>query len=114
MFHEGVNVRGLDVTLISSLLAGQPAKRFGIEHRKGAIALGLDADLVLMNPSTTYTLTAEDLLYRHKHSPYIGRTLSCKVVATICRGNVIYTSEEGVISEGGGQWLRIRKEQYSL
>ncbi|MEK5253161.1 allantoinase [Paenibacillus sp. FSL F4-0125] len=114
MFHEGVNVRGLPVTLISRLLAGQPAKRFGLEHLKGTIALGLDADFVLLNPNTTYTLAAEDLFYRHKHSPYIGRTLSCKVAATICRGQVVYTSEEGVIAEEGGQWLRIRKEQYSL
>ncbi|WHY20707.1 allantoinase [Paenibacillus sp. G2S3] len=114
MFHEGVNVRGLPITLISRLLAGQPAKRFGLDHLKGAIALGLDADLVLLNPNATYTLNAEDLLYRHKHSPYIGKTLSCKVAATICRGRVVYTSDAGVIAEEGGQWLRIRKEQYSL
>lgn len=114
MFHEGVNVRGLPVTLISRLLSGQPAKRFGLDHLKGTIALGLDADLVLLNPNAIYTLNAEDLLYRHKHSPYIGRTLSCKVASTISRGRVVYTSEEGVIAEDGGQWLRIRKEQYSL
>lgn len=114
MFHEGVNVRGLPITLISRLLAGHPAKRFGMEHLKGTIALGLDADFVLLNPNTTYTLAAEDLLYRHKHSPYIGRTLSCKVAATISRGRVVYTSEEGVLAEEGGQWLQIRKEQYSL
>ena len=114
MFHEGVNLRGLPVTLISRLLSGQPAKRYGLDHLKGTIALGLDADLVLLNPNAIYTLNAEDLLYRHKHSPYIGRTLSCKVASTISRGRVVYTSEEGVIAEDGGQWLRIRKEQYSL
>lgn len=114
MFHEGVNVRGLPVTLISRLLAGQPAKRFGLEHCKGSIALGLDADLVLLDMNTSYTLTEEDLLYRHKHSPYIGKTLSCKVAATLCRGNVVYSAEEGVIAEESGQWLRMKKEQYSL
>ncbi len=114
MFHEGVNVRGLPVTLISQLLASHPAKRFGLEHRKGSIALGMDADLVLLDPNTSYTLSEEDLLYRHKHSPYLGMNLSCKVTATICRGNVVYTSEEGVISGESGQWLRIRKEQQVL
>jgi allantoinase len=109
MFHEGVNMRGLPVTLISKLLAEQPAQRFGLRHRKGSIALGLDADLVLLHPDKSYTLTAEDLLYRYKHSPYIGMTLSCKVISTISRGNVVYTSEDGVISGDGGQWLQLRE-----
>lgn len=114
MFHEGVQVRGLPITLISSLLAGQPAKRFGLEHCKGRVALGQDADLVLLDMNTSYTLTEEDLFYRHKHSPYLGRTLSCKVAATLCRGNVVYTAEEGIIAEESGQWLQMKKEQYSL
>lgn len=114
MFHEGVNVRGLPVTLISRLLAKNPAERFGMEHRKGSIAIGMDADLVLLNPNASYTLTERNLLYRHKHSPYLGMNLSCKVATTICRGKVVYTSEEGVISEESGQWLRIRKEQHVL
>lgn len=114
MFHEGVNVRGLPVTLISRLLAENPAKRFGMGHCKGSIAIGMDADLVVLNPNTSYTLTEMNLLYRHKHSPYLGMNFSCKVAATICRGNVVYTSEEGVISGESGQWLRIRKEQHVL
>ncbi|ULO06317.1 allantoinase AllB [Paenibacillus sp. 19GGS1-52] len=108
MFHEGVNVRGLPITLISQLLSGLPAKRFGLQDRKGSIALSLDADLVLLNPQQSYTLAAEDLKYRHKHSPYIGMTLSCKVAATICRGTVVYTAEDGVVSTDSGEWLQAR------
>lgn len=111
MFHEGVNVRGLPATHISALLSELPARRFGLAGRKGSIAVGLDADLVLLNPKTSYTLTAEDLLYRHKHSPYVGMTLSCKVTATILRGNVVYTAGEGIVSADGGQWLRINEGQ---
>ncbi|WP_019912765.1 allantoinase [Paenibacillus sp. HW567] len=114
MFHEGVHVRGLPVTQISALLSELPARRFGLDHRKGSIALGLDADLVLLNPAANYTLSAEDLLYRHKISPYVGMTLSCKVTATICRGNIVYTAEQGVISADGGEWLRIYREQPAL
>ncbi|MFD2875788.1 allantoinase AllB [Paenibacillus rhizoplanae] len=114
MFHEGVHVRGLPVTQISALISGLPARRFGLEGRKGSITPGLDADLVLLDPDAAYTLRAEDLLYRHRHSPYVGMTLSCKVTATICRGNVVYTAAEGVIAGGGGEWLRIRHSQPGL
>ncbi|MEK5023607.1 allantoinase [Paenibacillus sp. FSL M7-1046] len=114
MFHEGVNVRGLPVTQISALLSGLPARRFGLDHRKGSIAPGLDADLVLLNPDHSYTLAAEDLLYRHKHSPYTGMTLSCKVMATLSRGTVVYNAEQGVVAEGGGEWLRTYEGQPSI
>ncbi|MNI37077.1 Allantoinase [compost metagenome] len=111
MFHEGVNRRGLPVTQLAALLAEQPARRFGLEHRKGSIRIGLDADLVLLDPNRSYTLTAEDLLYRHKHSPYAGMTLSCRISATISRGAVVYTADEGLIIPDGGQWLRINEGQ---
>jgi len=111
MFHEGVNMRGLPVTLISKLLSELPARRFGLQDRKGSIALGLDADLVLLHPDCSYTLAPENLLYRHKHSPYTGMTLSCKVTATISRGCIVYTADSGVISGDNGQWLQVRQGQ---
>lgn len=107
MFHEGVHKRGLPVTQISALLSALPARRFGLEQRKGSIAPGLDADLVLLDPAAAYTLQAEDLLYRHKHSPYTGITLSCKVTTTICRGRVVYTAGEGIVDGNHGEWLRV-------
>lgn len=114
MFHEGVNRRRLPVTLISKLLAELPARRFGMQRRKGSIALGKDADLVLLHPGRTYTLTAENLFYRHKHSPYLGMTLSCQVTSTISRGKLVYTAEDGILSAYRGEWLRITDRQLSL
>ncbi|AIQ56889.1 allantoinase [Paenibacillus borealis] len=111
MFHAGVRVRGLPVTQISALLSELPARRFGLEQRKGSIAPGLDADLVLLDPNTNYTLQADDLFYRHKHSPYVGMTLSCKVTTTLSRGNVVYTAGDGIVAADGGEWLRISSRQ---
>jgi allantoinase len=61
------------------------AARFGIAG-KGAIEPGADADLALVDLSSEYTLAAEDLRYRHKVSPYVGRTLEARVVRTLVRG----------------------------
>ncbi|ASA19694.1 allantoinase AllB [Paenibacillus donghaensis] len=111
LFHEAVHVRGLPVTLIAQLLADGPARRFGLEQRKGRIAPGLDADLVLLDPAASYTLAAGDLLYRHKHSPYVGMALSCRVVATFSRGTAVYTAADGLLAADRGRWLHGKEEQ---
>jgi allantoinase len=107
MFHEGVNRRGLPVSLITRLLAASPAERFGMAERKGTIAVGLDADLVLLHPDMPYVLQAENLLYRHRMSPYTGMPLSCRVTATLLRGRLVYSLESGLIAPGSGEPVRL-------
>jgi allantoinase len=70
---------------VGELTATAPAERFGIA-RKGRIAVGYDADLALIDPRAPYTLAATDLRYRHKVSPYVGRTFPARVVRTLLRG----------------------------
>lgn len=90
MLHEGVRRRGLSYERISRLLSGNPARRFGLYPVKGEIMVGADADLALVDMNSSYTLKAEHLKYRHKHSPYIGRTIGCRVAATYVRGVKVY------------------------
>ena len=52
-----------------------------------------------------YALRAEDLLYRHKQSPYIGRTLQGRVVRTLVRGNTVYKDGE-IVSRPAGRVVR--------
>jgi allantoinase len=61
------------------------AARFGIAG-KGALAVGADADLALVDLGARYTLTADDLRSRHRLSPYVGRELRARVVRTFVRG----------------------------
>jgi allantoinase len=75
----------LDPDFVGELTATAPAERFGIA-RKGRIAPGYDADLALIDPRAPYTLSAEDLRYRHKLSPYVGRTFPARVTGTLLRG----------------------------
>jgi allantoinase len=90
LLTEGHSNRSLPLTRITSLLGGYVAERFGVSPRKGRIDLGADADLVLVDLGSSHVLTAEDLQYRHKHSPYVGRTMQGRVVRTLLRGTTVW------------------------
>jgi allantoinase len=71
------------------------ARRFGISDRKGKIATGYDADLVLVNLGTTQRI--RDVLYRHSVSPYLGKPLNAVVTQTWMRGQKV--SADGRVSD---------------
>ncbi len=73
-----------DAPTVARLTASGPAERFRIAN-KGRIAPGCDADLALVDLANPVELRAEDLKYRHKVSPFLGRRLP-RVVRTLLRG----------------------------
>ena len=76
---------------LSELLSTSAARRFRLFPAKGEIAVGADADLVIVNVEAESEVTAESLLYQHPtHSPYIGRHLRGKISRTLLRGQTIY------------------------
>lgn len=103
---EGHVKRGLPLTLLSRLLAANPAKRFGLQASKGEIRIGADADLVLIHLNKSYILEEGHLYQRHKHSPYIGEELHCKVAATYLRGQRVYDEDTGLGEGKLGRWVR--------
>ena len=89
MLLGGVHERGLTLTRMTQLTASAPARRFHILN-KGAIEMGLDADCTLVKLDTPYMLSSEELQYRHKSSPYLGKQLRGIVRRTMLRGRTIY------------------------
>jgi len=79
----------LSLQRISALTSHNVAQRFGLQN-KGRIAVGMDADLALWDIEATYTLTADDLAYQHKISPYIGMDLRGQVIKTWVMGKQVY------------------------
>jgi allantoinase len=67
-----------------------PARLAGLQKRKGAIAVGCDADLVIFNPDTTFRVDPERLYHRHKLTPYAGRELAGVVEATFVRAQKVF------------------------
>jgi allantoinase len=72
------------------LVSERPATRFRLSG-KGRLEPGADADVVLVDLSAESELRAEDLRYRHRHSPYVGRRLRGRVVRAWLRGSAIGT-----------------------
>ena len=96
--------RGYDIEDVARWMAAAPARLAGLDGRKGAIAPGLDADLVLWDPDAERVVRSEELHQRHPLTPYAGLRLAGRVLTTILRGRVIY--HEGAFPESGaGQWL---------
>jgi allantoinase len=84
--------RGIALERLAEWLAAAPARLAGLAHRKGAIAPGADADLVLFDPDAEFVADAAALAHRHPVTPYHGRRLAGRVHSTILRGEVVYTS----------------------
>jgi allantoinase len=104
LLDRGHHDRGLSLPRVVSLLAGHPAKRFRIA-RKGAVQVGGDADVTLVDLGATAVLRAEDLLQRHPISPYVGERFRGAVRRTIRRGETIAINGR-IVSTTRGQFVR--------
>jgi allantoinase len=89
--------RGYGFTHLAEWLARAPAGLVGLNDRKGAIAAGFDADLVIWNPQASFTVEPSVIHHRHKLTPYQGQTLRGVVRATYLRGERIY--DDGQFSD---------------
>lgn len=104
LFDEGVQKRGMSLKLFADIIATQPAKRFQLAT-KGSIAEGKDADLVFIKGNSPYVVKADELEYKNKLSPYVGRTINAQVVRTLVRGNTVYELSQGVSETKVGQFI---------
>lgn len=105
LFDEGVQKRGMSLTRFAEIIASKPAELYELDG-KGHISVGYDADFVLIQPESPYKLEAEDLEYRNKISPYIGKEIGAQVVKTILRGETVYSKDEGVAEDYIGEFFK--------
>ncbi|MFZ0521217.1 MAG: allantoinase AllB [Candidatus Acidiferrales bacterium] len=98
--------RGYAVTQIARWLCGGPARLAGLERKKGSIAPGCDADLVVWNPDEKFRVDPAQLLHRHKITPYAGRELKGVVTTTFLRGRKAFERGEFSASPIGHVLLR--------
>jgi allantoinase len=90
IMYTEARARGFGLTEIARWMAEGPAKLAGCQQRKGRIAAGYDADLVVFDTDAEFVATPDHLHYRHRVSPYLGEKLRGRVKETYLRGALVY------------------------
>lgn len=103
--------RGMDPRLLAAAFSGNAARTFGLHPRKGVILPGSDADLVLVDLDSPWTVRGADLFTKSPGTPYEGFTVRARVRRTLVRGHTVYvddTPPQGriVVRAGFGEFLR--------
>jgi allantoinase len=101
--------RSREVTLpqIAQWLCERPAQLAGLQHKKGKIAAGYDADMVVWDPERSFTVNAECLYHKHKLTPYINETLYGVVEQTYLRGVKVFDQGSFISQHAGKTRLRV-------
>jgi allantoinase len=86
----GARARRLKPEQIAQWMSAAPARLAGLQSRKGALAPGYDADIILWDPEARFVVDPTELLHRHKVTPYAHRELFGKVLATYVGGRRIF------------------------
>jgi dihydropyrimidinase len=113
LYHFGVREGRIGLNRFVELIATNPAKLFGCYPRKGEIAPGSDADLMVFDPEREVTLSARSQATLSDYNPYEGWAIRGAVETVLLRGSVIVESGSFVGSRGQGRFVR-RGESIAL
>jgi dihydropyrimidinase/allantoinase len=105
LVSEGYHKRGLPLHRIAELASALPSRNFGLAPRKGSIAVGMDADLALVDPELEGPVTTERLLSAQGHTPFEGFPIRGWVSHTIRGGKLMYADGK-VVGAPDGQYLK--------
>jgi len=106
LYHHGVNLGRLSVNRFVELVATTPAKLFGLYPRKGTLAPGSDADIVIWDPNADHTITAKTHHMRVDYSMFEGFTVKGNARLVMSRGEVLVDGGSHLGRAGRGQFLK--------
>jgi dihydropyrimidinase len=106
IYHGGVVERRVSLNRFVELTSTAAAKMFGLFPRKGTIAVGSDADIVVFDPEAEQTISAATHHMNVDYSAYEGRKLKGKVETVLSRGRVVIEGGEYKGKAGDGQFLK--------
>lgn len=91
-----------------ALCSTNPSKLFGLDHIKGALRVGLDADIVIYDPKKDFTITNDAMHGDTDHIIWEGAKLKGYPVATYSRGNLVYKDGEFLGKKGAGKLIKCK------
>ncbi|HEY3050840.1 MAG TPA: dihydropyrimidinase [Gaiellaceae bacterium] len=107
MIHEfGVRAGRISLNRMVELLSTNPAKYFGLYPRKGTIAVGSDADLVVFDPERKVTISAATHHSKSDYSLFEGTKVTGAPQVVLLRGRVLVEGDELVAQPGVGEFIR--------
>ncbi len=105
VYSAGVDSGRLSIQQLVRLTAETPARTFNLWPRKGQIASGADADLVVVDPVVEWTLRASELHSAAGWTPYEGFAMHGRIQKTLVRGRVVYDGNAVTAQPGFGQFV---------
>ena len=105
LFTYGVEQKRLSLSRLVEVMSTNPAKIFNLFPRKGIIAVGSDADLIIYNPNNETRIGAGKLHSNTDHTIYEGLNVKGQLTQTILRGEVVSENGEPVVEIPNGQYL---------
>ncbi len=109
LFSEGVNKGKISLNKYVEVTSTNPAKIFGMFPKKGTIAVGSDADILLLDPIEKHTITAAKHHMNTDYSGYEGWEVTGKVKTVLLRGKVVIDENTCLAEKGYGQFVKRKK-----
>jgi dihydropyrimidinase len=106
LFSEGVQRGRIDIQQFVALASTNAAKLYGLYPRKGTIAIGSDADLVVWDTDVDVTITNTRLHHDVDYTPYEGRVVNAWPAITLSRGEVVWSEGRPMGAPGRGRFLK--------
>jgi dihydropyrimidinase len=106
LLYEGVRDGRISLNRFVEITSTAPAKIFGLYPRKGALAVGADADCVVWDPAKQFELSHKNLHMKADYAPFEGKTVIGAPSQVFSRGELIVENDKMLGKKGRGQFVR--------
>lgn len=113
LFSKGYVKGRVTLNHFVQLAAGNVARIYGLNHRKGSIAEGLDVDIAIWDPDETRIIRADELHDNMDYSPYEGMEVTGWPTTVIRRGDIIVADGELLAERASGEFIERRKSDFT-
>jgi len=114
LLYEGVTQNKISMNRFVEITSTAPAKIFGMYGKKGTLAVGADADVVVWDPNKSLTLSAKTLHMNADYSPFEGHVVPGSPTHVLSRGELVVKHDQWVAKQTQGRGQFIRRNTFSL